>query len=376
MMNEYEDHMQAGLTGGYESGEGAPLMIPLEENVDSPPKDAIAVSECGAYIAVVTSRNSVMIQKAFPNFNVTNEKAIKSRTVNFSFDRSSQHILDLYFYKDKTTRNNYLYIVGSDNVYLLDIEKKDNKIKDLSLTQMGVVPECVDCNPETGVLIVSQTYHNNKELPPVGEALYHLETPPILNFLADGNRVFTKLYGKLMVIVTERNQKKKHFLKVYDPSNNILYYSCAYVKVYDVIIEENAIFLFVCQEAKGPDVQKEIIKLTEITVGEKIKILLEKSLFKDAELVAVDSECTEEIKASVARVYGDSLYDNRKFRDSMGEYIKTIGFEAPSYVIEKFLDVQNLDLLIEYLERLIETPVTKNNNLLGNNKDYTALLLN
>jgi len=29
-----------------------------------------------------------------------------------------------------------------------------------------------------------------------------------------------------------------------------------------------------------------------------------------------------------------------------------------------------------YLERLIETPITKNNNLLGNNKDYTALLLN
>jgi hypothetical protein len=134
--------------------------------------------------------------------------------------------------------------------------------------------------------------------------------------------------------------------------------------------------LFVCHEAKAPDMQKELIKLTEITVGEKIKILLEKSLFKDAELVALDSECTEEIKASVARVYGDSLYDNRKFKEAMNEYVKTIGFEAPSYVIEKYLDVQNLDLLIEYLERLIETPITKNNNLLGNNKDYTALLLN
>jgi hypothetical protein len=60
----------------------------------------------------------------------------------------------------------------------------------------------------------------------------------------------------------------------------------------------------------------------------------------------------------------------------MTQYIKTIGYEAPSYVIEKFLEVQNLELLIEYLERLIETPITKNNNLLGNNKDYTALLLN
>lgn len=69
-------------------------------------------------------------------------------------------------------------------------------------------------------------------------------------------------------------------------------------------------------------------------------------------------------------------YNNRKFKEAMSQYIKTIGYEAPSYVIEKYLDVQNLDLLIEYLERLIETPITKSNNLLGNNKDYTALLLN
>jgi len=59
----------------------------------------------------------------------------------------------------------------------------------------------------------------------------------------------------------------------------------------------------------------------------------------------------------------------------MDFYMKTIGEEAPSYVIEKYLDVQNLQLLIDYLERLIETPV-KSGNLFGNNKDYTALLLN
>ena len=60
-------------------------------------------------------------------------------------------------------------------------------------------------------------------------------------------------------------------------------------------------------------------------------------------------------------------------------YIKTIGDEAPSYVIEKYLDVQNIQLLIDYLEKLIETPVREEKqsiNLFGNNKDYTALLLN
>ena len=41
----------------------------------------------------------------------------------------------------------------------------------------------------------------------------------------------------------------------------------------------------------------------------------------------------------------------------MDFYIRTIGEEAPSYVIEKYLDVSNLSLLIDYLEKLIETPV-------------------
>lgn len=61
----------------------------------------------------------------------------------------------------------------------------------------------------------------------------------------------------------------------------------------------------------------------------------------------------------------------------MDYYIKTIGFEAPSYVIEKYLDVSNLEYLINYLEHLINTSVDESNlNLYGNNKDYTALLLN
>ena len=376
IMGEYESYLDFGLTGGYESGPGAPLMITLKDNSDSPPKDAIDVSICGGYIAVITSRNSIAIHKSFPNFNIGNDKGIKSRTINLTLTRTSSQILDLFFYKDKITRTMFIYIIASDKVYLLDTEKKDHFIKEISLNEMGIVPHCIDCDPETGNLLVSQTYHKDPKLPTIGEALYHLENGPTLKFFSDGHRVFTKLYGKLMVIVTEKAQKKKHYLEVYDPSTAILYYSCSYEKVYDILVDNNAIYLFVNHETNGPDERKELIKLTEITVGEKIKILLEKSLFKDAELVALDSEWTEEIKAAVAREHGDSLYENRKFKEAMNEYLKTIGYEAPSYVIEKYLNVQNLDLLIEYLERLIETPITKNNNLLGNNKDYTALLLN
>jgi len=180
-----------------------------------------------------------------------------------------------------------------------------------------------------------------------------------------------------MVVVTEKEkQNKKHYLEIYDAGIQILFYSNSYHEIHDILIDNNVIYLFVTHSDKNGVTEKELIKLTEITVGEKIKILLEKNLFEEASQVAINAECSEEIKSTVAREQGDHYYINRKFKDAMAQYVKTIGYEAPSYVIEKFLEVENLDLLIEYLEKLIDTPITKNNNLLGNNKDYTALLLN
>ena len=43
--------------------------------------------------------------------------------------------------------------------------------------------------------------------------------------------------------------------------------------------------------------------------------------------------------AQAAKEQADKLYQNWKYKEAMEFYIKTIGDEAPSYVIEKYLDV-------------------------------------
>ena len=376
-MGNYEDYIQAGLTGGYEPSDNSPRMIFLEDNVDSPPMDYLDVSLCGSYIGVVSSREEITIHKAYPNFTITPDKSIKSRAIKVNLKKSSSRILSCHFYRDRINNINYVYIVASDMIYLIDTEKKSSKSKELTMTEVEVIPNCVYWDQDSGNLLVSQSYHNDPNVPPIGEAIYNLETPPTLKFCSEGNRVFTKLYGKLMVVVTEKEkQNKKHYLEIYDAGIQILFYSNSYHEIHDILIDNNVIYLFVTHSDKNGVTEKELIKLTEITVGEKIKILLEKNLFEEASQVAINAECSEEIKSTVAREQGDHYYINRKFKDAMAQYVKTIGYEAPSYVIEKFLEVENLDLLIEYLEKLIDTPITKNNNLLGNNKDYTALLLN
>lgn len=58
--------------------------------------------------------------------------------------------------------------------------------------------------------------------------------------------------------------------------------------------------------------------------------------------------------------------------------METIGHLNPSYVIHKYIEVHKLPFLVQYLEKLINTPNTAQNTqtLVDYNKDYTALLLN
>ena len=53
--------------------------------------------------------------------------------------------------------------------------------------------------------------------------------------------------------------------------------------------------------------------------------------------------------------------------------MQTIGFLNPSYVIQNYIQVTQLDNLIKYLEKLIKENKDHNSTY---NKDYTALLLN
>jgi len=65
-------------------------------------------------------------------------------------------------------------------------------------------------------------------------------------------------------------------------------------------------------------------------------------MFDQADKIAIEQNCSQEIWARIAKEQADKLYQNWKYKEAMDFYMKTIGEEAPSYVIEKYLDVQNL----------------------------------
>lgn len=85
----------------------------------------------------------------------------------------------------------------------------------------------------------------------------------------------------------------------------ISYFSQTFEKVHAITVDNNAIFLFVTpigdSKLKVPEQRRDIIKLTEITVAEKINILLKKCMFDQADKIAIEYNCSSEIRARIAK---------------------------------------------------------------------------
>ncbi len=141
-MGEYSDHLKDGVTGGYEMSEDSPRIIELDDNDDSPPMDYLDVSQCGQYIGVVSSREEITIHKAYPNFSISHDQPIKSRVIKVDLKKSSSQILSCHFYRDRITNINYVYIIASDMIYLIDTEKKISETMELTMSEVEAIPSC------------------------------------------------------------------------------------------------------------------------------------------------------------------------------------------------------------------------------------------
>jgi hypothetical protein len=122
-----------------------------------------------------------------------------------------------------------------------------------------------------------------------------------------------------------------------------------------------------------------LTRLEEKTLRQKLDVVFRKSLYLLAVNVAKshasrsistlhEVDDVEPLLADIYRKYGDALYEKGDFEGAMNQFVKTIGFTQPSYVIRKFLDAQRITNLTTYLQELHARGVA--------NSDHTTLLLN
>ena len=108
----------------------------------------------------------------------------------------------------------------------------------------------------------------------------------------------------------------------------------------------------------------------------KIKSLIKDKKFEEAHTIASGDTFPESMRAEISKLHGDELLKTKDYDSALQQFINTIGFINPSYVIQKFIDVQFLPFLVKYLETLIENQSRSSKLESVDLKDYTALLLN
>lgn len=93
--------------------------------------------------------------------------------------------------------------------------------------------------------------------------------------------------------------------------------------------------------------------LNEFTTEQKVNLLCSQSKqFEVALKLSKMHRMSDEIVSEIHRQLGDTRYEKRDFDGAVCEYIESIGFLEPSYVINLFLEPQHAEYLVKYLEAL------------------------
>lgn len=123
--------------------------------------------------------------------------------------------------------------------------------------------------------------------------------------------------------------------------------------------------------------EKTVKKLVEYEDNRKIMSFMDANLFHDAEDIAKDSKFPPQVFAEIARRCGDYHYERNNLDEAIRQYMATIGFLNPSYVIERFCELPKLDFLIQHLEKLKASNDRSSSQVMAEyNKDFIELLLN
>jgi len=108
--------------------------------------------------------------------------------------------------------------------------------------------------------------------------------------------------------------------------------------------------LIVCNQKN----ERVVLGLSEKDNSFKIETFFKRSFYNEAYRFAKNQNCQESLLAEISRLHGDLLYSKSDFQAAIKQYILTLGHVEPSYVIRKFLDVSQIDFLIEYLQKIHE----------------------
>lgn len=62
-------------------------------------------------------------------------------------------------------------------------------------------------------------------------------------------------------------------------------------------------------------------------------------MYQEAEKIAMAAHFPPEIIAEIRKEHADNLYNKKQYEEALEQFINTIGFLNPSYVIQRYIEV-------------------------------------
>lgn len=149
-------------------------------------------------------------------------------------------------------------------------------------------------------------------------------------------------------------------LTVIDIQNKFIVFTCPIEEVAAILTEFGSCYILT--------ESKQVFHLDEKDLQSKLNMLFKKNLYDIAVRIAKSNQYDADGLAGIFKQYGDHLYSKGDFAGSVDQYIKTIGFLEPSYVIRRFLDARHIHYLTDYLQAIHKSGRAS--------ADHTTLLLN
>lgn len=131
-------------------------------------------------------------------------------------------------------------------------------------------------------------------------------------------------------------------LTVIDILNKFIVFSTPIESTVAILIEFGTCFIITSN--------KMVYHLDEKDLQTKLSLLFKKNLYDIAVRIAKSSQHDAEGLADIFKQYGDHLYGKGDFAGAVDQYIKTIGYLEPSYIIRRFLDSRHINYLTDYLQ--------------------------
>jgi len=196
------------------------------------------------------------------------------------------------------------------------------------------------------------------------EAVYFYEAEEkSICFGFEGTKKVLRWFSNYLILVCEngRDAQRRDTLTIYDLKNKLVAFEGKMESVVDVVCEWGAVFVLTAS--------KKLYQLSEKDLPTKMDMLFKKNLYSVAiSLASSQEDCDRSFVIDIFQMYGDHLYSKGDYDGAITQYIETIRYVEPSYVIRKFLDAQRIHNLTRYLQALHEKGRA--------NSDHTTLLLN